>query len=73
MNELTRPGLTSYPDITMDQDLMRLKYHLGQLPTSLLKHVHLQRVRRQNPNLFFAALADDISGLLVTPFDTRSY
>jgi hypothetical protein len=56
-------GLTSYPDITMEQDLQRLKYHLDQLPTSLLKHVHLQRVRRQNPNLFFAALADDISGL----------
>jgi malate dehydrogenase (oxaloacetate-decarboxylating)(NADP+) len=52
-----------YPNITIEQDLLRLKHHLALLPTNLLKHVHLQRVRRQNPNLFFAALADDISGL----------
>jgi hypothetical protein len=62
--ELTRSDLTTtYPQITPDQDLLRLKYHLDQLPTTLLKHVHLQRVRRQNPNLFFAALADDINAL----------
>lgn len=56
---------TGYPHITMEQDLLRLKHHLGTLPTPLLKHVHLQRVRRQNPNLFFAALADDIDKLYV--------
>ena len=55
----------SYPNITLDQDLLRLKHHLAQLPTTLLKHVHLQRVRRQQPNLFFAALADDINKLCV--------
>lgn len=54
---------SSYPEITPEQDLLRLTHHLSQLPTPLLKHVHLQRVRRQNPNLFFAALANDINKL----------
>ncbi|WWD18737.1 hypothetical protein CI109_103191 [Kwoniella shandongensis] len=53
----------SHPNITPAQNLLRLKSTLQNLPTDLLKHSHLARVRREDPNLFFSALKDDLIGL----------
>nr|ODN92478.1 malate dehydrogenase (oxaloacetate-decarboxylating)(NADP+) [Cryptococcus depauperatus CBS 7841] len=58
------PRSTSpHPVITSEQNLLRLKAHLRNLPTPLLKHVHLSKVRREDPNLYFSALRDDLINL----------
>ncbi len=53
----------THPLTTPEQDLMRLKHILSNLPTTLLKHTHLSKVRREDPNLFFRAMRDDLVGL----------
>jgi hypothetical protein len=55
------PGL--YPRCDADQDLLRLKHQLRNLPSNLLKHTHLSKIRQQDPRLFFSALRDDLTGL----------
>lgn len=55
--------VSGIPQPSPAQDLARLQYHLASLPTPLLKHVHLSKIRRENPRLFFKALAADIVGL----------
>lgn len=52
-----------YPIASPAQDLARLKNHLNTLTTPLLKHMHLSRIRRSDPNLFFAALKDDLDAM----------
>ncbi|OCF40293.1 malate dehydrogenase (oxaloacetate-decarboxylating)(NADP+) [Kwoniella heveanensis CBS 569] len=52
-----------HPAITPSQNLLRLKAHLQNLPTDLLKHVHLARIRQEDPELFFSAIRDDLIGL----------
>ncbi|WVR06598.1 hypothetical protein IAU60_003630 [Kwoniella sp. DSM 27419] len=59
---LSRPS-SPHPNITPSQNLLRLKAHLQNLPTDLLKHVHLARVRQEDPELFFSAIRDDLTGL----------
>ncbi|WVQ84362.1 hypothetical protein IAT38_006514 [Cryptococcus sp. DSM 104549] len=54
---------TPHPNITHAQNLLRLKAHLQNLPTPLLKHVHLSKVRREDPDLFFAIMRDELTDL----------
>lgn len=51
------------PAITPAQNLLRLKAHLQNLPTPLLKHVHLSKIRREDPNLFFSVMRDELTDL----------
>jgi malate dehydrogenase (oxaloacetate-decarboxylating)(NADP+) len=60
---LTPTSGSIHPSPTPEQNLLRLRNHLDTLPTPLLKHVHLSKVRREDPNLFFAAMKDDLPGL----------
>ncbi|KAK4685206.1 malate dehydrogenase (oxaloacetate-decarboxylating)(NADP+), partial [Tremellales sp. Uapishka_1] len=53
----------AHPLLSPRQNLQRLKLQLSLLPTDLLRHVHLSRVRRDDPGLFFAAMRDDLTGL----------
>ena len=53
----------SHPSIDKNQNLLRLQNHLLNLPNDLLKHVHLARVRQEDPRLFFSALEADLNGL----------
>ncbi|OCF56806.1 malate dehydrogenase (oxaloacetate-decarboxylating)(NADP+) [Kwoniella mangroviensis CBS 10435] len=52
-----------HPLISPEQNLLRLKAHLQNLPTDLLKHVHLSKIRREDPSLYFSAIRDDLTGL----------
>ncbi|WVW85002.1 hypothetical protein I302_107038 [Kwoniella bestiolae CBS 10118] len=52
-----------HPLIAPEQNLLRLKAHLQNLPTDLLKHVHLSKIRREDPSLYFSAIRDDLIGL----------
>lgn len=49
-----------FPAISSAQNLLRLKSTLEGLPTPLLKHVHLSKIRREDPDLYFACLQDDL-------------
>ncbi|WWC71047.1 uncharacterized protein I206_105000 [Kwoniella pini CBS 10737] len=60
--EISR-STSPHPNITSDQNLLRLKAHLQNLPTDLLKHVHLSKIRREDPALYFSAIRDDLTGL----------
>ncbi|KIR70495.1 malate dehydrogenase (oxaloacetate-decarboxylating)(NADP+) [Cryptococcus deuterogattii CA1014] len=51
------------PAITPEQNLLRLKAHLQNLPTPLLKHIHLSKIRREDPNLFFSVMRDELTNL----------
>ncbi|EIW67540.1 hypothetical protein TREMEDRAFT_45110 [Tremella mesenterica DSM 1558] len=52
---------STYPSPLPAQQLARLKAHLNSLENPLLKHMHLSRIRRSDPDLFFAALKDDLN------------
>jgi malate dehydrogenase (oxaloacetate-decarboxylating)(NADP+) len=45
------------------KDLLRLQAQLKALPSDLMRHTQLSRVRREDPRLFFAALREDLIGL----------
>ncbi|KAK8858846.1 hypothetical protein IAR55_003076 [Kwoniella newhampshirensis] len=62
-NQLSRSPSPSRPQTSPAQNLLRLQTILQNLPTDLLKHTHLSRVRREDPNLFFSALNDNLIGL----------
>ncbi|BEI85635.1 hypothetical protein CcaverHIS002_0510360 [Cutaneotrichosporon cavernicola] len=53
----------SRPNIHREQSLLRLQHQLDQQPTSLMKHSLLSRIRREDPELFFAALQADLVNL----------
>jgi hypothetical protein len=53
----------SVPQPSAAQNLLRLQNHLAALPTSLLKHMHLSKTRREDPRLFFQAMAADLVNL----------
>ena len=55
--------LARHPSVNHEQNLLRLKNHLLNLPNDLLKHVHLSKIRREDPRLFFSALKADLNGL----------
>jgi malate dehydrogenase (oxaloacetate-decarboxylating)(NADP+) len=54
---------SSTPQPTGEQNLLRLQKHLAALPTSLLKHMHLSKTRREDPRLFFQAMNADLVNL----------
>ena len=51
------------PQPSAEQNLLRLQNHMSTLPTPLLKHMHLSKVRREDPRLFFQAMAADLTNL----------
>lgn len=51
------------PRLTRDQSLLRLQQQLKDMPTPLLKHGLLSRVRREDPELFFSAIQGDLVNL----------
>jgi malate dehydrogenase (oxaloacetate-decarboxylating)(NADP+) len=53
----------SRPNIHREQSLLRLQHQLDQQPTPLMKHSLLARTRREDPELFFAALQADLVNL----------
>lgn len=49
--------------MSREQSLLRLQSQLEQMPTALLKHGLLSRVRREDPELFFSAIQADLVNL----------
>lgn len=49
--------------MSREQSLLRLQSQLDNMPTPLLKHGLLSRVRREDPELFFSAIGADLVNL----------
>ncbi|TYJ58383.1 hypothetical protein B9479_000929 [Cryptococcus floricola] len=49
-----------HPATSPEQNLLRLKAHLQNLPTPLLKNIHLAKIRRSDPNAFFSLMRDEL-------------
>lgn len=57
-------GMTVLTGADSAQQVLRTTTQLANLPTPLLKHLHLSALRQKNPTLFFKVVMSDLISML---------